>query len=227
MNSKQFCSVCKEWLDMEIVASGDAEEDDGVTWFRCPGCQGFLPKLTGSAGGETGAESAAETPDAETSSESRAKKPAHGDEAATEGAVDSSSLVAPVIGLGSVGAEASPTEDLLPSELIQDVPLVGELESDELVDDSHEAAKGPAPEETKDDKEPLAEYAAMLAETDPEQAVPYRPWKTYEVGQCVLHLAWNDCGVVVDKESLPGGRQVIKCFFSEAGIVRLIENAPR
>jgi hypothetical protein len=32
---------------------------------------------------------------------------------------------------------------------------------------------------------------------------------------------------VVGKESLPGGRQVIKCYFEEAGVVRLIEKAPR
>ncbi len=56
---------------------------------------------------------------------------------------------------------------------------------------------------------------------------PYRPWETYEVGQCIQHLAWEDCGVVVAKEELPGGRQVIKCFFEEAGVVRLIENAAK
>ena len=49
MKSKQYCSVCKEWLDMEVVSGGDPEEDDGVTWYRCPGCQGFLPKLTAGA----------------------------------------------------------------------------------------------------------------------------------------------------------------------------------
>jgi hypothetical protein len=43
----------------------------------------------------------------------------------------------------------------------------------------------------------------------------------------VLHLAWNDCGVVVGKEVLPGGRRVIKCWFQGAGVVRLIENTPR
>ena len=42
-----------------------------------------------------------------------------------------------------------------------------------------------------------------------------------------MHLAWDDCGVVVAKEDLPGGRQVIKCYFAEAGVVRLIEKAPK
>jgi hypothetical protein len=67
----------------------------------------------------------------------------------------------------------------------------------------------------------------MLAAVDPETSVPYRPWDSYQVGQCVLHLAWNDCGVVVAKEVLPGGRHVIKCWFQGAGVVRLIENTPR
>ena len=75
--------------------------------------------------------------------------------------------------------------------------------------------------------EPVAEYAALLAEKDPSVAVPYRPWEVYEVGQCVHHLAWDDCGVVVAKEDLPGGRKIIKCYFAEAGVVRLIEEAPR
>jgi hypothetical protein len=73
----------------------------------------------------------------------------------------------------------------------------------------------------------VLEYAARLAAADPETAVPYRPWDSYEVGQCVLHLAWNDCGIVVGKEALPGGRRIIKCWFQGAGVVRLIENAPR
>jgi hypothetical protein len=61
----------------------------------------------------------------------------------------------------------------------------------------------------------------------PAGAAPYRHGGTYEVGQCIHHLAWNDCGVVVAKEQLPGGRQVIKVYFEEAGVVRLIEQAPR
>jgi len=66
-----------------------------------------------------------------------------------------------------------------------------------------------------------------LAESDVSAAVPYRPWDTYEVGQCVNHLAWDDCGVVVAKESLPGGRKAIKCYFEDAGVIRLIEQAPK
>ena len=32
---------------MEVVPTSDGEDDDGVIWFRCPQCQGFLPKLSG------------------------------------------------------------------------------------------------------------------------------------------------------------------------------------
>ena len=56
--------------------------------------------------------------------------------------------------------------------------------------------------------------------------MPYRPSGSYAVGQCVHHLAWDDCGVVVAKEPLPGGRRIIKCYFGSAGVVRLIEEAP-
>ena len=66
MKARQFCSVCKQWLDMEVVPTGDGDEDDGVIWFRCPQCQGFLPKLGGDAAlsGDDDDE-AADAPDAE------------------------------------------------------------------------------------------------------------------------------------------------------------------
>ena len=34
MKSRQFCSVCKEWLEMEVVPTSDGEEDDGVRKHR-------------------------------------------------------------------------------------------------------------------------------------------------------------------------------------------------
>ncbi len=37
---KQYCSVCKEQFEMEIVKQGKSES---VIWLKCPGCQGFLP----------------------------------------------------------------------------------------------------------------------------------------------------------------------------------------
>ena len=38
----QYCSVCKDHFDMEIVKQGSGK---GVIWLKCPGCQGFLPYM--------------------------------------------------------------------------------------------------------------------------------------------------------------------------------------
>ncbi|MBM4130812.1 hypothetical protein FJ250_07255 [bacterium] len=108
-----------------------------------------------------------------------------------------------------------------------DEPPQDEAQGDEPRDGSaldHDPARRAR---TDTPAEPVLEYAARLAAVDPATAVPYRPWETYEIGQCVLHLAWNDCGIVVAKEALPGGRRVVKCWFQGAGVVRLIENAPQ
>ncbi len=45
---KQYCSVCKDVLDMEVVEEGGEDE---VTWLKCPQCKGILPhmKLDGEA----------------------------------------------------------------------------------------------------------------------------------------------------------------------------------
>ncbi len=58
-----------------------------------------------------------------------------------------------------------------------------------------------------------------------ENARPYRPNQTYAVGDVVLHLAYDDVGIVVAKERLPGGRKAVKVFFDGAGVVHLIEQA--
>ena len=92
---------------------------------------------------------------------------------------------------------------------------------------STDRSPGGPEEDEGEPAETVADYAAMLTEADQGDPKPYRPWDTYEVGDCIVHLAWEDCGVVVAKEDLPGGRRVIKCYFGEAGVVRLIENAPR
>lgn len=198
MKSRQFCSVCKQWLDMEIVPTGDGD-DDGVVWFRCPQCQGFLPKLSAMAADPVGDVSGIDGAAAVAV-------------AAAEAAIDEQ--------YGTFVADPS----LPPVDADDDDPD----DTDDSDDDSDEEAPRPvgvgAP---LTEAEPVMEYAAMLAAVDPEASVPYRPWDSYEVGQCVLHLAWNDCGVVVAKEVLPGGRRVIKCWFQGAGVVRLIENAPR
>lgn len=203
---------------MEVVPTGDGD-DDGVVWFRCPQCQGFLPKLS-SAGPlvEVGPRENGDSP------------PDGADRTAGSAAHDVPGEDLSELGVGDPVLEGD----------IDDVDDVDDADDDDDDDDDgngdadepgggfargrtrgrdRDAPAGPA--------EPVHEYAAMLAAVDPVTAVPYRPWDAYEVGQCVLHLAWDDCGVVVAKEVLPGGRQVIKCWFQGAGVVRLIENAPR
>ena len=39
----------------------------------------------------------------------------------------------------------------------------------------------------------------------------------------IHHLAWDDFGLVVGKEVLPGNRRVVKVRFTTAGTVHLIE----
>jgi hypothetical protein len=204
MKSRQFCSVCKQWLDMEIVPTGDGD-DDGVVWFRCPQCQGFLPKLS------------------VMSAEPGGDASASGD---ASGIDDASALEASALALEA--ADAAIDEEF--GTYVPD-PSLPPIDADDDEDDEDDADdEAPRPVGVAAPlagAEPVMEYAAMLAAVDPETSVPYRPWDSYEVGQCVLHLAWNDCGVVVAKEVLPGGRRVIKCWFQGAGVVRLIENAPR
>lgn len=209
MKSKQFCSVCKEWLEMEVVPTGDGEEDDGVVWFRCPQCKGFLPKLKGT---DPAAVAAADRTDT-------------GAGTATEGAE-----VAPdtkPAGPGESDADDLPWDspaDMMASGGMKSAREEGEPPPEDEVD---EEAAGEAAKGKSGPTEPVAEYAALLERTDQGNPKPYRPWDTYEVGDCIMHLAWEDCGVVVAKEKLPGGRQVIKCYFGDAGVVRLIEQAPR
>ena len=39
---RQYCSVCKDYLDMEVVEEGGEDE---VTWLKCPQCKGILPHM--------------------------------------------------------------------------------------------------------------------------------------------------------------------------------------
>ncbi len=216
MKSRQFCSVCKQWLDMEVVPTGDGD-DDGVVWFRCPQCQGFLPKLSSAVEVNPVAADTADVGD---------------DDSAAEQAGSGGART--VVAVAPAGADV----DILDIDLAEAAAIVAAVDDDDDADDDDEDADGGVGADVDDDvpppmpagataAEPVLEYAAMLAAVDPGAAIPYRPWASYDVGQCILHLAWNDCGVVVAKEPLPGGRQVIKCWFQGAGVVRLIENAPR
>jgi hypothetical protein len=223
MKSNQFCSVCKEWLDMEVVPTSDGEEDDGVIWFRCPQCKGFLPKLSGT---DTGTDKAAAE---EVSGPKEGETPGPEDPTPAEPDADADGEALPWDSPADMMAARDKGE---PDALVPD-PEDGDLLPDEAGDRSgpgKDDASGPT---DKDDKkeaepaEPIHEYKALLEAQNQIDPAPYRPWETYEVGQCILHQAWEDCGVVVAKETLPGGREVIKCYFGEAGVVRLIEKAPR
>ncbi len=39
---RQYCSVCKDEFEMEVIKQGSKES---VLWLKCPGCQGFLPYM--------------------------------------------------------------------------------------------------------------------------------------------------------------------------------------
>lgn len=222
MTSKQFCSVCKQWLDMEVVPTGDGDDDDGVVWFRCPRCQGFLPKLSSTLAEELASGAPADQEaDADSGGSDAAAAPDPGGEPGTDMPWDSpADMLAAQVPVA--GEDAAPAAD---PDLVGDLPDLDEAAA--VLPFAETEVKDKEPESTAPASEPIAEYAALLAEQDVAAAIPYRPWESYEVGQCVHHLAWSDCGVVVAKESLPGGRHVIKCYFGEAGIVRLIEKADR
>jgi hypothetical protein len=51
---EQYCSVCKKTFQMKVV---DDSESNEVLWLKCPGCEGFLPYMTGmDSEGEDGQE---------------------------------------------------------------------------------------------------------------------------------------------------------------------------
>jgi hypothetical protein len=213
MKSRQFCSVCKEWLEMEVVPTSDGEDDDGVIWFRCPQCQGFLPKLSGA---DLQPDSADEpVPEESTTGDDAPETPASPSAPAAADTTDKKIVWDSPADMMAARKEAG-----------GDVPHPGLEESDTDAPEV-QAKDTSSPAKSAEASEPLHEYAALLAEKDQSDPTPYRPWESYEVGQCIHHMAWEECGVVVAKETLPGNRQVIKCYFEEAGVVRLIEMAPR
>jgi hypothetical protein len=104
------------------------------------------------------------------------------------------------------------------------VELVGlddadDTDVEDLDDDEPRAAAEPAPATAT----ATDDVAELLADLDLEKAVPYRPWQTYADGDVIHHLAWDDYGLVVGKETLPGNRRVVLVRFAAAGMVRLME----
>ena len=183
---------------MEVIPTDDGG-DDGVIWLRCPECQGFLPKFSGEG----------------------VTKP--------EPVVEADDQDAKTVEPGPVGLD-SPTETPATSSPDRSTVAASDSEPDIQTvadDDSVKGKKKDSPDEESEPAEPIAEYAAMLAEADPATAKPYRPTSSFEVGDLIHHLAYGDQGIVVAKESIPGGRHVVKVFFENTGVMRLIEQQAR
>jgi hypothetical protein len=183
---------------MEVVPTADGEED-GVIWLRCPGCQGYLPKI------DSGGLSSRRRPEAASSPPADSRR----DAAPAPGGRD-----------GWPGAdEAGGAGGLSEAD---DAGAAGDDGDDGDEDDEDGAASvaAGAAAATAVEEPPLS-----LDEADLSRAVPYRPWESYEVGTVVHHLAWGDFGVVRAKETLPGRRQAIKVQFEKSGVVRLIEQS--
>jgi hypothetical protein len=247
----QYCSVCKKHLDMEVIPTDDGG-DDGVIWLRCPECQGFLPKFTGEAGapaaeragaeggkggegaadeagegGEGAADEDAATPRAPAADTSAPKAP----RAARTPPAPDADAPAPgpdrgaVADLGLPPAEADSLADGAESAAAGELPGTAATGGAPPDQEAPEAAGPEEHAEPEEPAEPVAEYAARLAETDPASARPYRPTDTYAEGELVHHLAYDDVGLVVAKETLSGGRRAVKVYFEKAGVVHLIEQA--
>ena len=191
---KQYCSVCKMEYEMSIVPTADGD-DDGVVWMQCPNCKGYLPKMSNSP-----------------------------DLAAARGAVDGES------GPDGESEAAEPLDDgaadaAFPADVLADAGLdLPEPLIDDLDADTDGIADEPGAEPVDgDDSDLMIGQASVLDDMDIASGVAYRPWETYAVGDVIHHLAWDDYGVVLAKEILPGDRKVVKVHFANAGIVRLIE----
>jgi hypothetical protein len=202
----QYCSVCKQHLDMEVIPTDDAG-DDGVIWLRCPECRGFLPKFSGESfkPQPPGPATAGPTPVTDDDEQDR-------------------DAAAPAQRRSSPAEKRGRRSDSeVPQPVTDGIGAAGDADLDDA--DLDEAA---APAKDKDPAlagEPVAEYAAQLEAADLASARPYRSTDTYSLGDVIHHLAYGDVGVVVAKEQLPGGRQAVKVYFEKAGVVRLIEQA--
>ena len=121
----------------------------------------------------------------------------------------------------SSSADLKPVVDEdVPAEAGEDASAPAEHVAEPPADGKEEAV------DVESDDEPVEQEIPAddpLADMDVSTAVPYRPWETYAEGDVIHHLAWDDYGVVVAKEVLPGNRRVVRVHFSAAGVVRLIE----
>jgi hypothetical protein len=119
---------------------------------------------------------------------------------------------------GGVRAPAEPADE---ADAV--APVAPDLFTAEDDDEDEPSHAAPSPESTATATPDGDDDADLVADLDFEQAVPYRPWQTYAVGDVIHHLAWDDFGLVLGKEVLPGNRRVVKVRFTTAGTVHLIE----
>ena len=194
MKISQYCSVCKAEYEMHVVPTDD---DDGVIWLQCPMCKGYLPKVRASLPPELLDSTAG--PADESGQEAAAEETAVAN-------IEPEPETAPV--------EEEPTAD----EADEPAPAAADTV---IGEPAAEPAEGDADEEPAEDPD---EGLELLETMDVSRAEPYRPWKTYDVGAVIHHLAWDDHGIVLAPEQLPGARRVVKVRFEGAGLVRLIED---
>jgi hypothetical protein len=109
-----------------------------------------------------------------------------------------------------------------PAAAVEASPAAPPLPVEPVVEPDLAETADPDPEP---DPGPDAPAVDPLDGLDLESAVPYRPWESYAEGDLIHHLAWDDYGIVLAKEILPGHRLVVKVQFSQAGVVRLIEQS--
>jgi hypothetical protein len=64
------------------------------------------------------------------------------------------------------------------------------------------------------------------SELDTAMAKAYEPVGHYAVGDVLYHRGWNDHGLVLEKQELPGGRGLLKVRFIKHGEMQLVEGAP-
>jgi len=120
-------------------------------------------------------------------------------------------------------AEDAPATSAAETGAAADSDAAAELDAPDLDADLADLPDAAADTAEAEESEATNEGAELLAEMDVSTAVAYRPWNSYAVGDVLHHLAWDDYGVVLAKEVLPGNRRVVKARFAEAGVVRLIE----
>lgn len=77
----------------------------------------------------------------------------------------------------------------------------------------------------QDDTSQEEKPAHTLDEIDISRSRPYVSTEVYQIDDVIHHRGWDDYGVVVAKERLPGNRNVIRVRFAQQGEIQLIEGA--